>query len=42
MADINRPSKEGEQNTDYNEPHRDIPREGRFRREPSHVESLAC
>ena len=28
MADINRPSKQGEQNTDYDEPHRDIPREG--------------
>ena len=30
MADINRPSKKGEQNTDYDEPHRDIPREGRL------------
>jgi len=28
MADINRPSKQGEQNTDYDEPHREIPREG--------------
>ena len=28
MADINRPRKEGEQNTDYDEPHRDIRREG--------------
>src|SRR5262249_50793264 len=33
IADVNGPSKQGEQNTDYDEPHREIPRKvSRFSR----------